>query len=473
MKRIELTTEWLQNWQPKRKDEEIADRGCKGLVVRGQPGGVKTLYRWASERDPGGGKARRKRVRLGRWPSLSLSEARKMVNDARETKHAESAGADLSVKQIAEAYRRDVLSHRERADEAWNIVRVHVVEAKPDPRRPAFGEWPARMVRPADLATVVRYAKEPRTVEAQSRSGEVTTRRLGGPGVARVVLRELKALFAHAVETGSLEMTPAGVMRARSFGLRATSRNRILDAEELKAFFAALDLTALLDGTAKPWAPGGGRGGRPSPTIRLALAFQLYTPLRSHSLIGARWEEFDLDAARWTVPVERLKLHSEDRATARPFVVPLPATAVAILRALRALAGSSPWVLASPLPPEEGEEPKHVEPKALVRALSRLQGDGRLAFGAKLTVHDLRRTWRSLAMDLGIDHAVARLSLGHAGLQGVEGVYGRAQMVEQRAQAAGLVGAALDRIRLGQAAAVVPLRERAPGGEGRVPAARD
>jgi hypothetical protein len=33
-------------------------------------------------------------------------------------------------------------------------------------------------------------------------------------------------------------------------------------------------------------------------------------------------------------------------------------------------------------------------------------------------------------------------------------------MVEQRAQAAELVAAALDRIRLGEAARVVPLRER-------------
>jgi hypothetical protein len=60
-------------------------------------------------------------------------------------------------------------------------------------------------------------------------------------------------------------------------------------------------------------------------------------------------------------------------------------------------------------------------------------------------------------MDLGIDHAVARLSLGHAGLEGVEGVYGRAQMVEQRAAAAELVAAAFDRIRLGTAAKVTPI----------------
>jgi len=136
-------------------------------------------------------------------------------------------------------------------------------------------------------------------------------------------------------------------------------------------------------------------------------------------------------------------------------VVPLPSTALAILERLRAEAGKSPWVLASPKDPE-----KHIGEKVLVRALSRLQDGKRLALGEGLTVHDLRRTWRSLAMDLGIDHAVARLSLGHAGLEGVEGVYGRSQMVDQRAQAAELVAATLDRIRLGEAAQLVPLRER-------------
>jgi integrase len=449
MKRIHLTSDWLSNWTPARITE-VADRGCKGLVVRGGPTGTRTFYRWSDVRDDATSKLRRKRVRLGSWPALSLADAQKAVHEAREARQAETAGTvDLTVKQVAEAYRRDILSHRERADEAWNIIRVHVVEARPDSRRLPFGQWSARMVRPADLASVVRFAKEPRIAEARSRNGQATSRRLGGPGVARVVLRELKALFAHAVETGALEMTPAGVMRARSFGLRASSRNRILDVDELRAFFDALDLTALLEHAAKR--------RRLSPTTRLALAFQLYVPLRSHSLIGARWEEVDLGAARWTVPVERLKLHAADRVTARPFIVPLPPTAVAILRGLRALAGSSPWVLASPLPAQKGKKPKHVEPKALVRALARLQaasenGMARLRFASRLTVHDLRRTWRSLAMDLGIDHAVARLSLGHAGLEGVEGVYGRAQMVERRAEAAERVAAALDRIRLGMAA---------------------
>ena len=454
---VELASEWLINWKPTRTTE-VSDRGCKGLLVRGGPSGIRTFYRWADARDDVTGAVRRQRVKLGHWPALSLAAARKLVHEARDARPGRGGG---TVSALADAYRRDVLSHRERADEAWNIVRVHIVEAQLEQDRPAFGDWIATAVRPPDVAAVVRRAKERRVVEG---------RRLGGPVVARVVLRELRALFAHAVETGALEMSPAGVMRARAFGLRATSRSRVLDAEEVRAFFRALDLTALLEGTAKR--------ARLSPTVRLALAFQIYVPLRSHSLIGARWEELDLEAARWTVPVARLKLHAEERVTARPFVVPLPATAVAILRKLRERAGEGPWVLASPLPPkppkpgEEPQGPQHVEEKALVRALSRLQATGRLALGAKLTVHDFRRTWRSFAMDLGVDNVVAERSLGHvaalraAGFGGAADVYGRAQMVEQRAAAAELVASALDRIRLGEAASVVPLRERVTGADG-------
>ena len=441
-----LTGEWLSNWTPTRYGEEVADRGCKGLLVRGGLSGGKTFYRFTQLRDQATGAVKRGRVKLGRWPALSLGDARDLVNEAREARHAEAAGTvDLTVGQLAEAYRRDVLSHREHADEAWDVVRIHVVEAKPDSRRPPFGEWSARLVRPADVAAVVRFAAAPREVQAITRTGQPTKRRLGGRGVARVVLRECKSIFAHAVETGSLEMTPAGTMRARAFGLRGASKRRPLDADEIKALFEALDLAALLDGTAKPQ--------RLSAVVRLGLAFQLYVPLRSHSIIGAAWAEVDLEAGTWTVPVDRLKMRAEERTAAQPFTVTLPPAAVAILKRLQKEAGDSPWVLASPLDPKD-----HIESKALVRALARLQKAGRLALRSRFTVHDLRRTWRSLAGDLGVAFEVAEACLGHK-LPGVAGVYARGQMVERRTEAAELVSAALDRIRLGKSAEVVPIAE--------------
>jgi hypothetical protein len=91
MKRIELASEWLANWSPTRTTE-IADRGCKGLLVRGGPTGVRTFYRWTDARDDATGAVRRKRMKLGHWPTLSLGDARKAVYEARETRHAEVAG---------------------------------------------------------------------------------------------------------------------------------------------------------------------------------------------------------------------------------------------------------------------------------------------------------------------------------------------------------------------------------------------
>ena len=460
MKRIELGSEWLANWTPKRKDEEIADRGCKGLVVRGQPGGVKTFYRWTNARDERTGAIRRKRVRLGRWPALSLGEARKTVNDAKDAATSEGGG-DSTVAALADAYRRDVLARCEPGSAAWSwgIIRTHILAARPNPKAPPFGEWPARSVKPPDVAAVVRAARVERTAEVAGVKGGTVARRLGGPAAARATLRELKAIFSAAVGAGSLEMTPAGVLQAKALGLKKTPRGRKLDADELAALFKALDLNAILDGTAKKEP-----GVKLTATIRLGIALLYYLPVRSHSLVSAEWKEIDLDAARWTVPVGKLKLHREDRATARPLTVPLPGTALAILRRLRELAGEAPWVLASPtgpkkeLPTTPKKSARHIAPKALVRALVRLQESGRLALGSRFTIHDARRTWRSWAGELGVSFEVAEKSLGHV-LPGVAETYARADLIEQRAAAAELVAAAFDRVRLGKSAGVVPMEE--------------
>ncbi len=441
MKRTVLTSEWLSNWSPKRTTE-IADGGCKGLLIRGGPSGTKTFYRWTDERDPASGAARRKRVKLGHWPALSLADAQAAIHNARET--PAPGAADLTVAQLAEAYRRDVLSHREprSLEWSWSIIRTHVLAAVPDPKRSPFGEWPARSVRAPEIAAVVRLARVERVANVPSRSGPVS-RQLGGARVAAVALREMKALFAAAVGAGALEASPAAVLQAKALGLKGTKRARWLDANEMKALFAALDLNALLDGTAK--------GQKPSATVRLGIALLYYLPVRSHSLIGARWDEVDLEAARWIIPVERLKLHGDDRPEARPFTVPLPPTAVAILRRLKDLAGASPWVLAAPQNLEQ-----HLGRKALIQALARLQSSGRLALGSGLTIHDSRRTWRAWAGELGVSFEVAEKSLAHV-LPGVADTYARAEMVEQRAQAAELVAAAFDRVRLGKTAKVTPI----------------
>ena len=58
---------------------------------------------------------------------------------------------------------------------------------------------------------------------------------------------------------------------------------------------------------------------------KAAFEFLTLTATRSGEVRGARWEEFDFDAAEWTVPSERMKAR-------RPHRVPLSPRAVEVLR---------------------------------------------------------------------------------------------------------------------------------------------
>lgn len=111
--------------------QEVADTGCRGLVARCGPSGVRTFYRFAQTHDPATGEAKRRRVKLGRWSvdgggsTLSLPQARAAVNESREAKQAEVSGLGITVAQLAEKYHRDRLASRERGEEEWATIRIH------------------------------------------------------------------------------------------------------------------------------------------------------------------------------------------------------------------------------------------------------------------------------------------------------------------------------------------------------------
>jgi integrase len=62
-----------------------------------------------------------------------------------------------------------------------------------------------------------------------------------------------------------------------------------------------------------------------------ALEFAIFCAARTGEVIGARWNEIDLEERIWTVPAERMKAHRQHR-------VPLCEAAVAVLEKVRPLA---------------------------------------------------------------------------------------------------------------------------------------
>jgi hypothetical protein len=281
-------------------------------VVRIGPGGAsKVFFRWEDARDPATGKVRRRRVRIGAWPAVSLADARKAVLEARTLDRAEnSPSADLTVKQIAEAYRRDTLSHRKDRSAAWSwgIIETHVLPAKPNARRAVRRVERAQRTRP-DIRAVVAAAVRHDGALVED-PGKTMMRAVGGRPW-RAVLGEIKAIFAPCA-VGRSALLPRSYGAASDY---ASQNGPDINAEDQR-LFAALDLTALLDGTARTES---------SQDSAARDHSSLYVD--AHSVIGTGTK-----STRRSVGPSRRSAEApqEDAARHGRSLVPLPGTALAI-----------------------------------------------------------------------------------------------------------------------------------------------
>jgi integrase len=70
----------------------------------------------------------------------------------------------------------------------------------------------------------------------------------------------------------------------------------------------------------------------------LAIKIILATAVRKQEILGAQWENVDLEQATWTLPAEVTK-------NGKGFVIPLPPRVVEWFRELQLMACGSRWVL--------------------------------------------------------------------------------------------------------------------------------
>jgi integrase len=218
-----------------------------------------------------------------------------------------------------------------------------------------------------------------------------------------------------------------------------TKRDRVLTDDELRAFWKA----------SEAWE---------HPFSRL-LRFILLTATRRQEAAGMKWSE--LKERTWTIPGARYK-------TKLDFEVPLSGAAWHILVTAPQLAELRKAAT------ERGDEPDTVTPKEGIvftntgkslmggfsnfkrqfdgfmgdelRAAAMGRGDDpEKATLLRWTVHDLRRTARSLMTQAGIPPDHAERALGHA-LGGVRGVYDRHSYFEEKLRAFEALAAHIARV---------------------------
>jgi integrase len=148
-----------------------------------------------------------------------------------------------------------------------------------------------------------------------------------------------------------------------------------------------------------------------SAIAALALEFAILTAARSSEVLGARWNELDLDRAIWTVPPERMKAAREHR-------VPLSSRALRIVTDLED-SRTSDFVF----PGEKAGRP--LSGGALEMVLRRMKE------GA--TVHGFRSSFRDWAAECtNFPNEVCEAALAHVIRNQAEAAYRRGDLFEKR-----------------------------------------
>ena len=248
----------------------------------------------------------------------------------------------------------------------------------------------------------------------------------GAPTIANDVLRWLRRMFDYAIKRHMIESNPAGAFDLSDAGGKETARDRALSRDEVAKLFAAMKLTKGF-----------------SIENELSIKLLLLLGVRKMELCAARKEEFDLSAAVWNLPPAK---------TGKPISIPLPPIAVEWLNRLFELSGPSGWLL--PARKMQHRMVPHIHEGTIGTALGKVKR--LMPDVSAFTVHDLRRTARTLMAEIGIPSFIAERCLNHK-ISGVEGVYNRHDYFDERRDALNRLASLLEALDKGESYNVIPM----------------
>jgi len=400
-----LSAQEVKNAKPGDKPIKLSDG--LGMYLEIAPGGAKywrLKYRHAGKE---------KRLALGVYPEVSLKEARGKRDDARrvladgqdpgEARKAEKRARLLAAANSFEAVARE-----------WHGKQVHTWKPKhaDDVLRrleanifPHLGHRPIGDIDAPELLATVRK------IEAR-----------GAHDLAHRVLAVAGQVFRYGVATGRCRRDPAADLRGALTPHKAKHQAAVRP-EELPALLRKVDAYDLESG---------------DTLTRLALQLLAATFVRTSELIGAKWAEFDLEAAVWAIPAERMKMKTEH-------LVPLSDQALTILAQLKPLSGRSDYLF----PGRNRDKP--ISNNTMLFALYRM------GYKGKMTGHGFRAVASTIMNESGLFRPdVVERQLAHCERNEVRGAYNRAEYLPERRKLMQWWGDYLEGVKAG--AEVVPFK---------------
>ncbi|TDX88474.1 phage integrase family protein [Neorhizobium sp. R1-B] len=423
MAKENLTDRRLKALKPAPKDVgryEIGDAIVPGLLVRVTSAGKKSFVLYTRF---GGSKKPTRRL-IGEYGAITLEDARRIARDwldmlgkgvdpkihIAETKAKEIERQDNTFRSAVEDYLSIVVIGSDpdnpilrQGNEVARCLNLEFVEDRIDPRpgkakRPGLGDRPISGITKADIMRVID--------DAMAR---------GAKTMAHNLLAYVRAFFNWAVDSEryGLEFSPCDRINAKKVIGKKVKRKRVLDEDELAAFWEA---TAVMG---YPYGP--------------AYRLLLITCLRLNEVAEVPETELRLEKRMWSIPALRMKKDNDHH-------VPLSDLAYDIFKALpEHKDGPFLFTTTKGVKPINGfSKAKVILDREMLTVLKRKAGEaGRDPEQVTLRPfvnHDLRRTARTWLSGLKVPKVVAELIMAHT-QKDLDAVYDQWAFIDERKDA--------------------------------------
>lgn len=322
---------------------------------------------------------------IGTYPEISLKEARRLHEEARERL---AHGIDPNIHKLV------MKAAQGKADDCFEVVarewfvkfsegkgwsddyKHRVIHGLEKDVFPWLGKRRMVDIEPPEVLQVLRKIDSRKVGETRDRAKQLISR-----------------VFCYAVAHGKAQRDPVADLRGAFPTRQVKHFAAVTEPKEAGELMRAIY----------------GYDGDFVTCCALRLLPLVFT--RPGELRKASWAEFDLDAARWNIPAERMKKR-------RPHSVPLSRQAVAILRDLYPLTGHRPYIFPGVRSPRSSCMSENTVNAALRK----------LGYSSEeMTGHGFRSMASSLLHELGFDSRVIETQLAHKDSNEIRGIYNRSE----------------------------------------------
>ncbi|MCT8556553.1 tyrosine-type recombinase/integrase [Glaesserella parasuis] len=333
---------------------------------------------------------KRTEISLGKYPEISLSQARKIREE-----YLELLAQDIDPKIYRQNIVDEEILKRENTFEAvankWREKKSLEVQPKTMEKN-----W-ARLENHL-FSKIGNVAVSEITPKMVIKAVEPLKARGVGDTLHRVI-RLLNEVLNFAVNMGLIEFNKC-VNVSANFSTHTAENNPTIRPELLPEFLSDLD------------------NSNSSIQVKILIKWQLLTMVRPKEAVSAEWQEIDFAKKMWTIPAQKMK------GGKRSHTVPLSHQAITLLEKIKSITGYKRFVFQSGTNPN-----KSMSSQTANRAIKLLVGG---KYKDRLTAHGLRSIASTYLNEQLINYDVIEACLSHIIADQTRKAYNRSDYFEQR-----------------------------------------